>query len=121
MNVSDINLLTIKQTLDKTSPYVVKDIKGKIVFYAKYEHEAEAFVRGVQFANRKQAERDLWANFKDRFEVMEKDGFFYVYDHAEKMILENGLFQNEIEAEDLKEDTIKFCQDLDRYETNSGR
>lgn len=48
--MTTIPLRITKRTTTHESPYMVKDIKGNTVFYAKYEHEAIAFVRGVQFA-----------------------------------------------------------------------
>lgn len=46
-----IPLRITHRTTSHESPYMVKDITGTVVFYAKYEHEAIAFVRGVQFAS----------------------------------------------------------------------
>mgnify|MGYP003344445765 FL=1 len=48
--VRAVPLRITKRTTTHESPYMVKDINGTTVFYAKYEHEAIAFVRGVQFA-----------------------------------------------------------------------
>jgi hypothetical protein len=119
MNLLAINLLTIKPNEDKNSPYVVKDIKGTIVFYARYEHEAEAFVCGVQFANRKQAQRDLWTDYEARFQVLIIGDSFQLYDMAEEISL--GEYETEEEAHNEKDDHIKEAEFQNRYENNSGR
>ena len=70
MNLDKVNLLMIRPYTDKKTPFVVKDIRGEIVFYAKYEHEALAFVRGVQFAQRQEQAEPL-----GMLEVKTEDGF----------------------------------------------
>lgn len=52
-----IPLRITHRTTTHESPYMVKDITGTVVFYAKYEHEARAFVRGVQFAINQQSNK----------------------------------------------------------------
>lgn len=110
----------IARTNPSQSPYRISE-NGKDIFFCNYLHEAEAFIRGVKYATSKQAERDLWTNHEERFEVKEQNGFFYVYDHARYTIVDNGLFQNELEAYDLKEDTIKEAEFQNQYENKSGR
>ena len=110
----------LARTYPNQSPYRVSD-NGTDVFFCTYMHEAEAFIRGVKYANRKQAQRDLWTNYEERFEVMDKDGLFYVYDHAHAQIVGEELFANEIEAEDFKEDLIKEEKEQEHYYNQSGR
>lgn len=116
-----IALRITKRTTTHESPFMVKDINGTTVFYAKYEHEAIAFVRGVQYATNKQAERDLWTDYESRFEVMEKDSLFYVYDHATKVILGGNMFKSELEAEDHKQEFIDYDKQQEIYFNKSGR
>ena len=64
-------MLRIEKTpVASDTPFHVKDIKGTTVFYARYEHEATAFVRGVQFSQRQEQEEPL-----AMLEVKTKDGF----------------------------------------------
>jgi hypothetical protein len=52
---------------------------------------------------------------------MGKDNLFYVYDHAESVIVGGELFANELEAYDLMEDFIKEEKEQERYYNQSGR
>jgi hypothetical protein len=110
----------LARTYPNQSPYRVSD-NGVDIFFCNYKHEAEAFIRGVTYANRKHRQRDLWTDYANRFEVMEKDNLFYVYDHAESVIIGGELFANELEAYDLMEDFIKEEKEQERYYNQSGR
>jgi hypothetical protein len=110
----------LARTYPNQSPFRVSD-NGTDIFFCNYKHEAEAFIRGVTYATRKQAQRDLWTDYGKRFEVMEKDNLFYVYDHATQVILEGELFANELEAYDLMEDFIKEEKEQETYYNQSGR
>ena len=94
---------------------------GTDIFFCNYKHEAEAFIRGFNYAIRKSAKQNLWTDYANRFEVMGKDNLFYVYDHAESVIVGGELFANELEAYDLMEDFIKEEKEQERYYNQSGR
>lgn len=48
----------LARTYPNQSPYRVSD-NGTDVFFCTYMHEAEAFIRGVKYANRKHAQESL--------------------------------------------------------------
>ena len=114
----------IREALGSSKFAVVHPTKGEI-FFSGYRFECNAFILGYNMSRKeqeqKQAERDLWTNYGKRFEVMEKDNLFYVYDHATQVILEGELFANELEAYDLMEDFIKEEKEQETYYNQSGR
>ena len=97
------------------SPYVVTDIRGKTVFNAQYEHEARAFVRGVQFAD----SQNLWTDYPKRFQVLLMNDRFFLYDFAEEKDL--GNYETEEEAHEARLDAIEEDKQQDKYFNNSGR
>ena len=111
----------IQRTKPSDAPYMVADDNGTIVFWCNYKHEAEAFVRGVKYANRKQAQRDLFTDYENRFEVLEKGDSFCVFDHAFNVIVGGELFAEEEDADDFKESLIQEEQQQENYYTKSGR
>jgi hypothetical protein len=114
----------IREALGSSKFAVVHPTKGEI-FFSGYRFECDAFILGYNMSKKeqkqKQAERDLWTNYGKRFEVMEKDNLFYVYDHAESVIIGGELFANELEAYDLMEDFIKEEKEQETYFNQSGR
>lgn len=114
----------IREALGSSKFAVVHPTKGEI-FFSGYRFECNAFILGYNMSKKeqeqKQAERDLWTNYGKRFEVMEKDNLFYVYDHAEGVIIGGELFANELEAYDLMEDFIKEEKEQEHYFNQSGR
>lgn len=114
----------IREGLGSSKFAVVHPTKGEI-FFSGYRFECDAFILGYNMSQKeeeqKQAERDLWTDYGKRFEVVEKDNLFYVYDNAKQAIVEEQLFQNELDAYDLMEDFIKECKHQDDYENKSGR
>ena len=114
----------IREGLGSSKFAVVHPSKGEI-FFSGYRFECDAFILGYNMSRKeqeqKQAERDLWTNYGKRFEVMEKDNLFYVYDHAESVIIGGELFANELEAYDLMEDFIKEEKEQEHYFNQSGR
>jgi len=114
----------IREGLGSSKFAVIHPSKGEI-FFSGYRFECDAFILGYNMSKKEQeqlqAQRDLWTNYGKRFEVMEKDNLFYVYDHATQVILEGELFANELEAYDLMEDFIKEEKEQENYFNNSGR
>ena len=114
----------IREALGSSKFAVVHPTKGEI-FFSGYRFECDAFILGYNMSRKeqeqKQAKRDLWTNYGKRFEVMEKDNLFYVYDHAESVIIGGELFANELEAYDLMEDFIKEEKEQEHYFNQSGR
>ena len=114
----------IREGLGSSKFAVIHPSKGEI-FFSGYRFECDAFILGYNMSKKEQeqlqAQRDLWTDYGKRFEVMEKDNLFYVYDHATQVILEGELFANELEAYDLMEDFIKEEKEQENYFNNSGR
>ena len=115
-----IALRITKRFTTHESPFMVKDTNGITVFYAKYEHEAIAFIRGVQYANSKQAERSLWTVYEERFDVFVVGDGFQVMDFAKRETV-GEVFSTEEEAWDEVESLIQEDKEQDRYMNNSGR
>ena len=114
-------MLTIKQrTNPNESPYMVDD-SGTIVFWCNYKHEADAFIKGVKYQQKKPDPTAIWTDYENRFEVQEKDGLFFVHDYATNMILGGNLFKSELEAEDYKAEFIEYDKQQERYFNKSGR
>jgi hypothetical protein len=114
----------IREGLGSSKFAVVHPSKGEI-FFSGYRFECDAFILGYNMSRKeqeqKQAERDLWTNYGKRFEVMEKDGFFYTHDHATGMILGSNLFKTELEAEENRDEFIQYEKEQERYYNQSGR
>jgi hypothetical protein len=108
----------LARRLKSDSPYMVED-NGTLIFWCNYLHEAEAFIRGVKYATRKQSKIDLWTDYEKRFQVLIIGDSFQLYDMAEEISL--GEFETEEEAHNEKDDHIKEAEFQNRYETNSGR
>jgi hypothetical protein len=114
----------IREALGSSKFAVVHPTKGEI-FFSGYRFECNAFILGYNMSKKEQeqlqAQRDLWTDYGKRFEVKEKDNLFYVYDHAESVIIGGELFANELEAYDLMEDFIKEEKEQENYFNQSGR
>jgi hypothetical protein len=114
----------IREALGSSKFAVVHPTKGEI-FFSGYRFECDAFILGYNMSKKEQeqlqAKRALWTDYANRFEVMDKDSLFYVYDHAHAQIVGEELFANEIEAEDFKDDLIKEEKEQERYYNQSGR
>jgi hypothetical protein len=110
----------LARTYPNQSPFRVSD-NGTDIFFCNYKHEAEAFIRGVTYATRKQKQRDLWTDYANRFEVREQNDLFYVYDRAELVIVGNNLFKTELEAEDYRDEFIQAEKEQETYYNKSGR
>ncbi len=110
----------LARTYPNQSPFRVTD-NGTDIFFCNYKHEAEAFIRGVTYATRKQRQRDLWTDYANRFEVREEDGLFWVWDYATDMILGGNHFNSEQEAEDYREEFTEYEKQKETYYNQSGR
>ena len=111
----------IQRTKPSDAPYMVADDNGTIVFWCNYKHEAEAFVRGVKYQQKKTNSLELWTDYENRFEVREEDGLFWVWDYATNMILGGNTFKSELEAEGFKNEFIEYDKEQERYYKKSGR
>ena len=124
MSELTIKIRNIREGLGSSKFSVVHPTKGEI-FFSGYQIECNAFILGYNMSKKEQeqlqAKRALWTDYANRFEVMDKDSLFYVYDHAHAQIVGEELFANEIEAEDFKEDLIKEEKEQERYYNQSGR
>lgn len=109
-----------QRTHPHETPYMVTDSNGNTIFYCSYKHEAQAFIRGVQYANTKQVERDLWTDYDHRFDVMILGDEFHIIDNAKREMM-GGAFATESEAWDEVDALIQEDKEQDRYGNNSGR
>jgi hypothetical protein len=110
----------LARTYPNQSPYRVSD-NGTDIFFCNYKHEAEAFIRGVKYANRKRVQLDLWTNYEERFEIKEDGENFLIWDYATGMTLGGHEFKSELEAEVFKREFIEYEKEQERYYNQSGR
>ena len=114
----------IREALGSSKFAVVHPTKGEI-FFSGYRFECDAFILGYNMSKKehdqKQAQRDLWTDYANRFEVREEDGLFWVWDYATDMILGGYHFQSEQEAENYREEFTEYEKQKETYYNKSGR
>jgi hypothetical protein len=124
MSELTIKIRNVREGLGSSKFSVVHPTVGEI-YFSGYQIECSAFIVGYNMRKKEEeqlrAKRALWTNYEKRFEIQEKKGLFYVYDHSELVIVGNELFETEQEADDFKEDLIKEEKEQERYYNQSGR